>query len=35
VPDVQAVATRIDAAKTAIRTFPVRCFAVMCPPLAP
>src|SRR5258705_3202379 len=34
-PDVHAVATRIDAAKTAMSTFPVRCFAVMCTPLAP
>src|SRR5688500_18560231 len=34
-PGVQAVATSMVAAKTAIRTRPVRCFAVMCPPLAP
>src|SRR5688500_5053478 len=34
-PGVQAVATSMAAAKTAIKTLPVRCFAVMCPPLAP
>src|SRR5687767_1917791 len=34
-PGVQAVATSMVAAKTAIRTRPVRCFGVMCPPLAP
>src|SRR5512132_309640 len=34
-PGVQAVATSIDAAKTAMRTLTVRCFAVMCTPLAP
>src|SRR6266850_714922 len=34
-PGVHAVATSIVVAKTAMRTRPVRCFAVMYPPLAP
>src|SRR5437867_12149947 len=34
-PDVQAVATSVVAARTAIRTRAVRCFVDMYPPLAP